>query len=58
MVIANAKKIKIMEHKERLKTAIQVSGKILKDILLKKPKHVVLEEFRLAKWHWGKFFKK
>ena len=30
-------------------------GKI-KDVLLKRPKHIVIEEYRLARWHWGKFF--
>jgi len=47
-----------MMKKERLITVVHISGRLLKDILLKKPKSVVVEEIRLAKWHFGKLFEK
>ena len=45
-----------MKQKERLITVVHASGKLLKDFLLKKPKHVIIEEARLVQWHWNKFF--
>jgi len=47
-----------MKKKERLIIALHVSGKLIKDILLKKPRHVVVEEANLLKWHWSKLFDK
>jgi len=47
-----------MKKKERLVTAALISGRLIVDILLKKPKQLVFDEARLAKWHWGKLFKK
>lgn len=48
----------MMKKKERLITAVQITGKIFKDIVLKQPRHIIAEEIKLARWHWGKFFNK
>lgn len=47
-----------MKKKERLITAFQITGKVLRDVALKQPKCVVVEEIKLARWHWGKLFVK
>jgi hypothetical protein len=47
-----------MEKKERLATIANVSSKLVKDILLKKDKVLINEEFRLLSWHLGQIFKK
>jgi len=63
-VVTNVNAIKrnvvkiMMKKKERLITAVQITGKIFKDIVLKQPRHIIAEEIKLARWHWGKFFNK